>query len=538
MMRADLQNANTCCFVNGIVRTQNSRLPLANAVVTKGGMIAFVGSTSDAISVAGPSAEVRDLGGRLMLPGFIDNHTHFVWGGAHLLGIDLRGCRSIADFRRTIGEYVARHRGRWVTGGDWDQEAWENRKLPAREAVDVVSPDTPLFVQRFDGHMALANSVALKMAGITRDTPDPGGGIIERDPGTGEPTGILRDSAMELVTGIIPKQSPAETERAVQKAQAEALSNGITSIHDITLPEHLEVYRTMEREGMLTCRIYTRLPISGYEELVRQGVTAGHGSDLLKTGSLKAFSDGSLGSGTALFFDPYLDDPSNEGLAMEIVTNGDLRRWALDADRNGLQLSIHAIGDKANHLVLSLFEEIVRANPPWDRRFRIEHAQHVRAEDIPLFAKLGVIVSAQPYHAVDDGVWAERKIGPERLKTTYAFRSFIDAGVTVCFGSDWTVAPLNALAGIHAAVTRSTLDGKNAGGWIPEQKLTVGQAVRCYTVNNATAAFEERVKGTIEVGKLADLVVLSEDIYSIDPSRINTVRVDMTVFGGQVRYQR
>jgi predicted amidohydrolase YtcJ len=223
---------------------------------------------------------------------------------------------------------------------------------------------------------------------------------------------------------------------------------------------------------------------------------------------------------------------------MEIVTNGNLRRWALDADRNGLQLSIHAIGDKANHLVLSLFEEIARTNPPWDRRFRIEHAQHVRAEEIPLFNKLGVIVSAQPYHAVDDGVWAERRIGPERLKTTYAFRSFIDAGVTVCFGSDWTVAPLNALAGIHAAVTRSTLDGKNAGGWIPEQKLTVGQAVRCYTVNNATAAFEEHVKGTIEAGKLADLVVLSEDIYSIDPPRIHDARVDMTVFGGQILYQR
>ncbi len=538
MMQSDLRKDNTCCFINGIVRTQNGRHPLANAVVTKNGRIACVGSTADAISFAGPSAEVHDLGGRLTLPGFIDNHTHFVWGGTHLLGINLRGCRSMADFKRTIGEYVARHRGRWVTGGDWDQEAWEIRRLPAREWIDEVSPDTPLFVQRFDGHMALANSVALKMAGITRDTPDPGGGLIERDPGTGAPTGILKDSAMDLVTGIIPKQSPAETERAVLEAQAEAMRNGITSIHDITLPEHLDVYRKMEREGTLTCRIYTRLPISGYGELVRQGIRTGHGSDFLKTGSLKAFSDGSLGSGTALFFDPYLDDPSNAGLAMEIVTNGDLRRWALDADKNGLQLSIHAIGDKANHLVLALFDEIVRTNPAWDRRFRIEHAQHVRAEDIPVFSKLGVIVSAQPYHAVDDGVWAERRIGPERLKTTYAFRSFMDAGVTVCFGSDWTVAPLNALAGIHAAVTRSTLDGKNTGGWIPEQKLTVEQAVWCYTVNNATAAFEERVKGTIEVGKLADLVVLNEDIYSIDPSRINSTRVDMTVFDGQILYQR
>jgi predicted amidohydrolase YtcJ len=538
MPGSDLQKDNTCCFFNGIVRTQNGRHPLASAVVTKKGRIAFVGNTPDAISLAGPSADAHDLGGRLLLPGFIDNHTHFVWGGTHLLGIDLRGCRSMAAFKRTIGEVVARRRGRWVTGGDWDQEAWEIKRLPSREWVDDVSPDTPLFVQRFDGHMALANSVALTMAGITRDTADPVGGLIERDPGTGEPTGILKDSAMDLVAGIIPKQTPAEMERAVVEAQAHAMRNGITSIHDITLPEHLEVYRKMEREGTLTCRIYTRLPISGYEELVRQGIRAGHGSDLLKTGSLKAFSDGSLGSGTALFFDPYLDDPTNAGLAMEIVTNGDLRRWALDADKNGLQLSIHAIGDKANHMVLSLFQEIVGVNPPWDRRFRIEHAQHVRAEDIPLFRTLGVIVSAQPYHAVDDGVWAERRIGAERLKTTYAFRSFMDAGVTVCFGSDWTVAPLDVLAGIHAAVTRSTLDGQNAGGWIPEQKVTVEQAVRCYTVNNATAAFEEHVKGTIEVGKLADLVILNEDIYSIDPSRINRAHVDMTVFGGQIVYER
>jgi len=538
MTGPDLRNDKPCCFVNGTVRTQNDRQPSAEAVVTKSGRVAFVGSTADAISFAGPSAKVHDLGRHLMVPGFIDNHTHFVWGGTHLLGIDLRGCRSTDEFRRSIGSYIARTRGGWVTGGNWDQEAWEIKRFPTREWIDDVSSDTPVFVQRLDGHMALANSVALRMAGVTRDTPDPDGGFIERDLRTGEPTGILKDSAMDLVTGLIPKQSSAEMQHAVLEAQAEAMKNGITSIHDITLPEHLDVYRKMESEGMLTCRIYTRLPISGYGELVRQGVRAGHGSNLLTTGSLKAFSDGSLGSGTALFFDPYLDDPSNTGLAMEIVTNGDLRRWALDADRNGLQLSIHAIGDRANHLVLSLFDEIVRTNAPWDRRFRIEHAQHVRADDIPLFKKLGVIVSAQPYHAVDDGVWAEGRIGGERLKTTYAFRSFIDAGVTVCFGSDWTVAPLNALAGIHAAVTRSTLDGKNPGGWIPEQKLTVDQAVRCYTVNNAAAAFEERTKGTIEVGKLADLAVLSEDIYSIDPSSINRTRVDMTVFGGHILYQR
>ena len=287
---------------------------------------------------------------------------------------------------------------------------------------------------------------------------------------------------------------------------------GVTSVQDITYSQDLSVYKRLEKEGKLTCRIYTRMPISDYKKLVKDKIKVGYGSDKLKLGSLKAFADGSLGSSTAWFFEPYNQDTTTSGLAMDIVTDGSLREWSLDADKNGLQICTHAIGDKANNYMLNLYQEIITKNPKWDRRFRIEHAQHVRFEDIPRFAELGVIASVQPYHCIDDGVWAEKRIGPKRIKYTYPFRTFLDNKVMLCFGSDWTVAPINPLLGIYAAVTRRTLDDKNPNGWIPEQKITVEEAIKAYTINNAYAAFEEKIKGTIEVGKLADLVVLNEDI--------------------------
>jgi hypothetical protein len=433
---------------------------------------------------------------------------------------------------------VLSHRGEWITGGDWDHQGWQGGQLPRREWIDSFTADTPVFVQRLDGHMALANSLALSRAGITPATANPVGGSIERDPATGEPTGILKDAAMDLVAGIIPKDTPSDIMTFARRAMNHAAVHGVTSVHDITLPEQFDVFETLEQDHALTCRIYSRLPIAGYAALIGKGVRHAHGTDRLKIGSLKAFSDGSLGSGTALFFDPYDDEPGNTGLAMDIVTDGRLRAWAIEADRHQFQLSVHAIGDKANDIVLSIFEEISAKNPPWDRRFRIEHAQHVRPADIDRFRKLGVIVSAQPFHCIDDGVWAERRIGSARARTSFAFRSFIDAGVTVCFGSDWTVAPLDPLAGIYAAVTRSTVDGRRPGGWVPAQKITVEEALRCYTVNNAYASFEESVKGSIEVGKLADFVVLSEDILFVDPSRIREARVDLTVFDGHIVYER
>ncbi len=404
--------------------------------------------------------------------------------------------------------------------------------------IDDITPNTPVLVDRFDGHMSLANSLALKLAGITKNTESPDGGLIVKDPVTGEPTGILKDNAIYLVTRIIPPSSDEEYYKAAITALDHAKKNGFTSVQDITYARDLEVYKKLEKENKLTCRIYTRYPISEYETLVKEGNLTGSGSDKLRFGSLKAFADGSLGSSTAWFFERYDQDTTTTGLAMDIVNDGSLEKWALEADKNHLQICTHAIGDKANSYVLDLYEKIIKNNPPWDRRFRIEHAQHVRFEDIPRFAENKIIASVQPYHCIDDGVWAEKRIGNKRIQYTYPFKSFIDNGVLVCFGSDWAVAPLNPVLGIYAAVTRRTLDDKNPNGWIPEQKISVEEAVKCYTINNAYASFEEKIKGSIEPGKLADLVVLSDNIFTIDPVNIKDVKVMMTVFDGNIIYEQ
>ncbi|MBK7258654.1 MAG: amidohydrolase [Ignavibacteriae bacterium] len=521
------------CFINARVHTVDPRHPSAEAVVVRDRHIVFVGSTPDARRFAGTAAETIDLGGRLLLPGFIDDHVHFVLGGEAVSGLDTRTCASKAEFIAALQTFVDTHRGAWVKGGDWDHEHWAEKILPRKEWVDPFSQDTPLFLPRFDWHMALANSAALAAAGITRATPDPVGGKIERDPATGEPTGIVKDAAMDLVLACIPKPTAADLERRVRDALVVARKNGVTSIHDIAEPSHIPVYRKLADAGELTCRIFARLPLSGHRAIAEQRITHHAGDAFLRLGSMKAFSDGSLGSTTAWFFERYLNEDTC-GLPMEVLSDGRMRAWALEADRNGLQLSIHAIGDRANSAVLDIFEEVVRTNPAWDRRFRIEHAQHLRPEDIARFAALGVIASVQPYHAIDDGVWAASRIGADRVKMTYAFRSMLDAGVHVCFGSDWTVSPLHPLGGIYAAVTRRTLDGKNPDGWVPEQKVSVEQAVRCTTINNAYASFEEGIKGSITPGKLGDMVVLGEDIFAIPPERIRDVPVQMTVVGGHI----
>lgn len=530
-------NKPKIAFINGKIYTVNEKLPFAEAVITQGEKIVFVGSQRDAEELIEKNTKKIDLKGRLMLPGFIDNHTHFAHGGFYLLGIDLRPAKSTQEFKQLVKEYVNQHEGKWVTGGYWDHEQWEINNLPTKEMIDDFSPNTPIFISRLDGHMALANSYALKLAGITKGTPSPEGGLIVKDKKTGEPTGILKDLAKDLIDSIIPEPSLEEYKQATLRALQEARENGITSIQDITHKNDLTTYQNLEKERLLSCRIYTRLPLSEYKDLVNSGIQVGSGSDKLKIGSLKEFADGSLGSSTALFFEPYDQDPSTCGLAMDVVTDGRLKEWSFDADKNKLQISIHAIGDNANYLMLNLFEEIIDVNPKWDRRFRIEHAQHVRFEDILRFAKLGVVASVQPYHCIDDGVWAEKRIG-DRIKYTHPYKSFLDANVKTCFGSDWPVAPLNAIYGIYAATTRRTLDDNNPNGWIPEQKISVEDAIRCYTINNAYAAFEENIKGSIEVGKLADLVVLSDDIFSINPVKIKDVKVDMTVFDGKIIYMR
>lgn len=527
-------------FINGKIYTVNEKQPYAETVIIEGNKIKFVGSTKEAYKLIDASTEIIDLEGKLMLPGFNDSHLHFISGGNYLLGINLRPALSKEELVKTLKDYIKERRlpdSSWITGGRWDHELWPDKSLPTKELIDSISPNTPVFVSRIDGHVGLANSKALELAGITKNSPDPEGGLIERDPETGEPTGILKDNAMDLVFKIIPPPSLEENIEAALRAIEEAKKLGVTSVQDMTQPGELEAYKKIMDDGKLTCRIYSIWPIDRYEDIVRAGVTVGNEQGLIKRGALKGYADGSLGASTAWFFEPYDNDSSNSGLPMDVVTNGNLEKWAFDVDRNRLQICVHAIGDRANAFMLDLFEKIKKENAPWDRRFRIEHAQHLRRNDIYRFAEIGVIASVQPYHCIDDGVWAEKRIGPERIQTTHAYRSLLSSGAVVAFGTDWPVAPLNPLLGIYAAVTRRTVDGKNPYGWNPKEKISAEEAIKCYTLNAAFASFEEKIKGSIEVGKLADLVVLSDDILSIDPVKIKDVKVTMTVFNGEIIYK-
>ena len=525
-------------FVNGSVWTVNSIKPRAEAVAVLGDRILSVGSNAEIRKLSGPATRAIDLKGRLVVPGFIDNHTHFSSGGFQLQSVDLRSAKSEREFAQLIEKRAAKFPDRWITGGDWDHDNWPGGKLPTKELVDRLAPKTPVFVNRYDGHMALANSYVLQLAGVTKNTPDPPGGTVVKDPVTGEPTGVLKDEAMSYVYRIMPDATTEELEDAIRLALMEARRFGVTSIQDMSSSADVRAYQTLKNRGELTSRFYCRLPLSQWEHLAEAGIAAPFGDEFVRLGSLKAYADGSLGSTTALFFDPFTSDPSTRGLPSDILLDGRLEQWSLGADKSRLQLSIHAIGDSANSRTLDIFEKAIRQNPSWDRRFRIEHAQHIHPKDFKRFADLGVIASVQPYHAIDDGRWAEKRIGHERCKTTYAFRSFLENKVKMGFGSDWTVGPLSPLLGIYAAVTRRTTDGANPNGWFPEQKISVMEAIEAYTLSNAFAAFEEKEKGSIESGKLADLVVLKDNILTIDPLKIEDTQVDMTILGGQIVYQR
>ena len=536
-----MAQTNTKAFINGKIYTVNEKQPYAEAVVVEGNKIIYVGSESGARKHITNNTKIIDLNGKLMLPGFNDTHLHFTSGGNYLLGINLRPALSKEEFVKIIKDYIKNRRlpdSIWITGGRWDHELWPDKSLPTKELIDSVSPNTPIFVSRIDGHMGLANSKALELAGITKNTPNPDGGLIVRNPETKEPTGILKDNAMDLVFKIIPPPSLEENTAAALRAIEEARKLGVTSVQDMTQFGELDTYKKIIEDGKLTCRIYSIWPIDRYEDIVRAGITVGNEEGLISRGALKGYADGSLGASTAWFFEPYVSDPSNYGLPMDVVTNGNLEKWAFDVDRNRLQICVHAIGDRANNFMLNLYERIKNENSPWDRRPRIEHAQHLLRDDINRFAEIGVIASVQPYHCIDDGVWAEKRIGSERIKTTHVYHSLIESGASVAFGTDWPVAPLNPLLGIYAAVTRRTVDGKNPNGWNPEEKISVEDAIKCYTLNAAFASYEEKIKGSIEEGKLADFVVLSDDILSIDPVKIKDVVVDMTVFDGEIVYVR
>lgn len=539
---AGQQLSATLVILNARVHTMDPAKPTAEAIAIYGNRILAVGSNIEIRKLAGPGTEVILAGGKLVLPGFNDAHVHFLSGGFQLSSVDLRDANTPEEFAQRIGAFAAKvPGGRWITGGDWDHERWPETNgkapLPTKELIDRFTPNTPVFVSRLDGHMALANSLALKLAGITKESRDPDGGVIVRDPSTGEPTGVLKDAAMNPVWKVIPPSSFEEKLAAAKAATEHAAKLGVTSVQDVSAGSDVGVYQTLLGQGQLKTRVYAISPLPAWERLARAGVRAHFGSEMLRIGGLKGFADGSLGSTTAFFYEPYTDAPTNRGLAGdEMFPEGAMLERVRQADRAGLQVMIHAIGDRANDQILTLFDNVTRENGARDRRFRIEHAQHLRRQDIPRFASEKVIASMQPYHSIDDGRWAEKRIGHERARTTYAFRSLLDAGVTLAFGTDWSVAPLDPILSVYAAVTRRTLDGKNPNGWIPEQKISVEEAVRAYTVGSAYAEFQEGTKGTLTPGKLADVVMLSQDIFTINPPEIEKVKVALTIMDGRVVY--
>lgn len=526
-------------IINASVRTMTAPQTSAEAIAILDRRIIAVGSNDEIKKLGGTNTRTIDAQGQLVLPGFNDAHVHFMSGGFQLSSVDLRDAKSPEEFAQRIRDFAAKlPPGRWITGGDWDHESWPAANLPTKELIDRYTPNTPVFVNRLDGHMALANSIALKLAGVTSATKDPDGGVIVRDPKTGEPTGVLKDAAQSFVWKVIPAPSFEEKLSAARAATNHAASLGVTSVQDMSAGVDVGVYQTLLDRGELKTRIYAVWPLPSWDRLARTGVRAHFGSAMVRTGGLKGFADGSLGSTTALFFNPYLDAPGTSGIPSdEMFPDGAMLERVRGADRAGLQVLIHAIGDRANDKILSIYEQVEKEDGERDRRFRIEHAQHLRPQDIARFARDKVIASMQPYHAIDDGRWAEKRIGPERAKTTYAFRSLIDSGAKLAFGTDWTVAPLNPILSIYAAVTRRTLDGKRPAGWIPAQKISVEEAVRAYTFGSAFAEFQENEKGVIAPGKLADLVILSRDIFKIDPNEIDKVKVVMTIMDGRVVYQ-
>ncbi|MCC6316835.1 MAG: amidohydrolase [Gemmatimonadaceae bacterium] len=523
----------TLAIVNARVWTGNAQRPWADGIAVSNDRIVLVGSSAE-VRKSARAAEVIDAKGQMVVPGFVDAHVHFVLGGFALSSVQLRDAGTKAEFVSRVRDFARGiPKGAWITNGDWDHTLWGG-ELPRADWIDSVTPDNPVWLNRLDGHMHLANSAALRAAGISRATAEVPGGEIVRDD-RGEPTGVLKDNAGDLVTRVMPAPPPEMEDRALDAAMAFVAAQGVTSVHHMGSWNDLAIFRRATASGRLSTRIYAAVPLDTWEQLRDTVAAAGRGDQWLRWGALKGFVDGSLGSHTAAMYEGFTDAPSDTGL---LVTPPDsMYAYVKGADAAGLHVIVHAIGDRAIGSQLDLFERVTREHGPHDRRFRIEHAQHIGPNDMGRFASLGVLPSMQPYHAIDDGRWAEQVIGPERASRTYAFRSLIDSGATLAFGSDWFVAPPKPLLAIYAAVTRRTLDDRNPEGWVPAQKITVEEALRAHTMGSAFAAFEDKDKGSIEVGKLADLVMLDRDLTTTPPAALRDAQVMLTIVGGKVVYR-
>ncbi len=523
--------------LNGRVFTADDAKPWAEAVAVTDGRITAVGSTSEIQRLMGEGTTVLDVKGRLVLPGLIDAHVHFASGGKSLASLTFRGADSIARVQELVAAKIKElPPGTPVYGSQYDHTLFPGGRWPDKEDLDTVSPDNPVVIERVDGHSVWVNSLALKQSGITRETKNPFGGEVLKDPQTGEPTGILTEEAEGLLR--IKGQPPSSTpEEDILRGLAHAASLGLTGVGTSSDLQELEVWKKIEKDGKLTLRAYAWLPVDEMDECIRRGIRQGQGDDLLKTGFLKMFIDGTLGSGTALMLAPFADEPSKSGLPQypyPVFAALVDKAWA-----NGFQIGVHAIGDKGVRWVLDAVEAAEKKHGPRDLRPRIEHAQIIDPQDVPRFAALGVIASMQPTHCTTDMRFCEKRVGLERSKNAYIWRSLLDAKARLAFGSDWDVEPLDPMRGLYSAVTRKNIEFDTPeGGWFPDQRLTMAEAVKLFTVGAAYASFDEKDKGQLRPGMFGDMVVLSKDLFAIPPKEILTTKAVWTILGGKVVYKK
>jgi predicted amidohydrolase YtcJ len=524
-------------LTNGKVYTGVAAAPWAQSVAVRDGKIVAVGSDGDFDSQIGPNTRVLDAKGRLVIPGLIDAHTHFASGGRSLISLSFRGVDSVARVQEMVARKIKElPAGALVSGSEYDHTLFPGGKWPTKEDLDEVSPANPVVIERVDGHSIWVNSLALKISGISKETANPFGGEILKDSRTGEPTGILTEAATGLVR-IREAENASTPEQDILRALEHAARLGLTGVHASTDLQEIEIYRKLRAENKLTLRVYAWLPIESLDSSIAKGIRQGQGDDRLRTGFQKAFIDGTLGSGTALMFAPFSDEPGKLGLPQ--MSEEDFNALIAKAHANGYQTGTHAIGDKAVHWVLNAVERAQRLYGDKGLRHRIEHAQVIDPGDLDRFKELGVIASMQPTHCTTDMRFCETRIGMDRSRNAYAWRALLDHGAKIAFGSDWPVEPLDPMRGLYSAVTRKNIEGRfPEGGWFPEQKLTMAEAIGLFTAGAAYASNEENIKGTLEPGKLGDMIVLSKDLFTIEPGEILTTEVLATVLGGRIVYQR
>ncbi|HUN60942.1 MAG TPA: amidohydrolase [Candidatus Sulfotelmatobacter sp.] len=529
----------TMYYLHGRIYTNDPKAPWAEAMAVRDGKIYCVGTLSHVLLDCGGAqgSEVVQLHGHFVMPGFNDAHSHLGSAGRHKLNLQLNSAASVDDVLKMVKEAASQKQsGEWIIGSGWDQSKWPKQDYPTRLELDDAAPGNPVFLTHVSGHIAVANSLALKHAEITPDTPDPQGGKIGRF-ADGEPNGLLEENAQEMVSQRIPDPSAADRRKGIELVLQELAQNGVTSAQDFSDWDDFRVYSDLKLEKKLTVRITEWLPFElSTDELQNRRAEGGTTDPWLKTGALKGFLDGALGTHTAALLAPYSDDPSTSG--MLLMTPEQVKTLAIERDRLGFQIAFHAIGDKANRLALDTFESLVRVNPPRDRRDRIEHAQVVAPEDIARFGSLQVIASMQPSHEMNDLRWAEARLGPERSKGAYAWNSLQKAGALLAFGTDYPVEPINPLRGLYACVTRQTAEGTPAGGWEPQEKLPLADCIRAYTSGSAYAEFMDGKKGELKPEEYADFVVLSQDLTKVTPADILKTEVLQTVVGGKTVYEK